>query len=282
MASFKRRLSTLNQRRSFSEDLSESGAKFLAPGQDLSYSHPLCFIRHRSGHSPTRRGFSTSEEDSVHPDAHLFNLTHRTSSDSWMGGFSTMDRPSDCLPRPRRMEVRAREGPTALSRPHTGGSSIVDITPILRIRLEPEGQLSSSPPSLICSLIPLSNNMADDTPVAASVLQQQYSLFETMDSTLKGRALRNTASTQLTAFTEPAARRCLQHRGQTPSSSSSFPAIFSGVRAFFKIFFGLINLLIISLPRRGSIYLGYPGMASRFGSYESVSSFINSLYPPSQ
>lgn len=79
MASFKRKLSTLNQRRSFSEDLSESGAKFLPPGQDLSYSHPLCFIRHRSGHSPTRRGFSTSEEDSVHPDTHLFNLTHRTS-----------------------------------------------------------------------------------------------------------------------------------------------------------------------------------------------------------
>lgn len=155
----------------------------------------------------------------------------------------------------------------------------MDITPTLRIRLEPEGQLSSSPPSLICSLIPLSNNMADNTPVGACVLQQQYSLFETMDSTLKGRAITNTASTQLTAFTGPVSRRCLQHRGQTPSSSSSFPSIFSGVRAFF--FFGLINLLIISLPRRGSIYLGYPGMAWRLGPYENVSSFINSLYPPS-
>lgn len=139
-----------------------------------------------------------------------------------MGGFSTMDRPSDCLPRPRRMSQSQRR-PTALSRTHTGGSSIVDITPTLRIRLEPEGQLSSSPPSLICSLIPLSNNMADNTPVGACVLQQQYSLFETMDSTLKGCAITNTASTQLTAFTGPVSRRCLQHRGQTPSSSSSFP-----------------------------------------------------------
>lgn len=154
----------------------------------------------------------------------------------------------------------------------------MDITPTLRIRLEPEEQLSSSPPSLICSFIPLSNNMADNTPVGACVLQQQYSLFETMDSTLKGRALTNT---QRTAFTGPVARHRLQHRGQTPSSSSSFPSIFSGVRAFF-FFFGLINLLIISLPRRGSIYLGYPGMAWRLGPYESVSLFINSLYPPSQ
>ena len=63
----------------------------------------------------------------------------------------------------------------------------MDITPTLRIRLEPEGQLSSSPPSLICSLIPLCSNMADNTPVGACVLQQQYGLFETMDSTLKGR-----------------------------------------------------------------------------------------------
>ena len=186
MASLKR-LSTLNHGRSFSEDLSESGDKCPPPGQDLS-SDPcvssgivqgtalpaaVSAPRRRTAPSPTPI-FSTS------PSAPLRTLRWEGSA-PWTDLLIASLAPAEWKSEPEKAHRPLRTTHRWVQ--HCGHH------PDFENKVRPEGQLSSSPPSLIRSLIPLSNNMADNTPVAACVLQQKYGLFETMDSTLKGRAL---------------------------------------------------------------------------------------------
>lgn len=96
MASFKRKLSTLNQRRSFSEDLSE----FSQVPAFLGRISPTLIPCASSGIVPGTAlpaAVSALEGGQRPPRQFIFQPHPPHFSDSQMGGFSTMDRPSDCL-----------------------------------------------------------------------------------------------------------------------------------------------------------------------------------------
>lgn len=97
---------------------------------------------------PVCRGFSTMEKDSVNSDTHPFGLKDL----SWAGSRIQHHGQTFRFPLPPRpMRVSTADSP--LSSPQTtGGSSIVDRAPSLRMRLELEGQLPT--PSLLCPCIP--------------------------------------------------------------------------------------------------------------------------------